>query len=370
MQRETSELLTDLEAFMSRFVAFPSPHYPPAVAAWVLHAHTIDAWESTPRLAILSAEKQSGKTRLLEVLDLVVPDSRRLASMSAASLFRLIDAKRPTVLLDEVDAIFSKTSDSYEDLRGMLNAGHRKSATIGRCVGEGANLSVKEFRVFCAVALAGIGWLPDTVMDRSVVLRMKRRAHNERVESFRLRKASIDAKPILRRCTAWAGKAEPQLRKAEPDMTPLEDRPADVWEPLVAIGDIAGGDWAARIRAASVAMSESRQEVESHGIHLLRDCRSIFASSGTDRLSTAQLLPLLHALAESPWADLHGAQLSNRQLARLLRQYDVRPKKIRFSRDDVAQGYTITSFHDAWQRYLPPAEPPSDAEQSEQAEPT
>jgi len=169
-----ADVLDELAATLSRFVVFPGAEHRDAVALWVAHAHVVEAFESSPRLALLSPEPASGKTRTLEVIELLVPRPMHALNASTAAVFRSIDSDRPTLLLDEVDAIFGRrTGDENEDLRALLNAGHRRGTTIPRCVGK--SMEVKRFPVYAALALAGLGDLPDTLMSRSVIVRMRRR---------------------------------------------------------------------------------------------------------------------------------------------------------------------------------------------------
>ena len=172
-------LLDDVHDFIRRFCVFPNEHCLTAVTLWAAHTHMVEHFHTTPRLALLSPDPQSGKTRVLEVLDLLVPNSMLSISASPAAIFRSLDQQQITLLFDEVDAIWSKRGkdDNHEDLRSLLNAGYKSGATIPRCVGN--NYEVRHFKVFCAVALAGLGELPDTIMSRSVIIKMKRRAQNE-----------------------------------------------------------------------------------------------------------------------------------------------------------------------------------------------
>lgn len=167
-----AELLVEVAEALRRFVAFPSPAALTAVTLWAAHAHAVEESESSPRLALLSPEPGSGKTRCLEVLELLVPQPLHALSASPAATFRTIEAERPTLLLDEVDAIFGHAHKDDENaaLRALLNAGHRRGATIPRCVGPSHD--VRRFPVYAAVALAGLGDLPDTLMSRSVIVRM------------------------------------------------------------------------------------------------------------------------------------------------------------------------------------------------------
>jgi hypothetical protein len=361
-------LLDDVETFVARFCRFPTTEALTAVVLWLAHAHVVDAFDSTPRLALLSPEPGSGKTRALEVAELLTPEPMHVLNASTAACFRSLDSNpRPTLLFDEVDAIFGRfgNSEEHEDLRGLLNAGHRNGATIPRCVGT--QHEVKRFPVFAAVALAGLGDLPDTLMTRSVVVRMRRRLPSETVEPFRHRLHEPDGHAIRERLAAWADAVRPRLADAWPEMPPgIEDRPADVWEPLLAVADAAGGAWPERARTACLALAGAALTREaSLGVRLLRDLREVFGEAR--QLPTSAILDRLHALEEAPWSDLRGQPLDPRGLARMLGQYDVRSTKIKVDGRSL-NGFRSVDLHDAWTRYVPST--PEGAELPEPPEPT
>jgi Protein of unknown function (DUF3631)/Domain of unknown function (DUF3854) len=356
-------LLADVEAFVRRFVAFPSEAAVVAVTLFAAHTHAAGAAESTPRLALLSPEPGSGKTRTLEVLDVLAARPMHALNASVAAIFRSIEKSRPTLLIDECDAIFTKRGkdDTNEDLRALLNAGHRKSATIPRCVGPA--YEVHEFPVYAPVALAGLGDLPATLMSRAVVIRMKRRAPREVIEPFRERAARKDGGPLALRLAAWAEQAGPGLSGAAPDMPEgVTDRPADVWEPLLAVADAAGGDWPKRAREACTELVGAAEDGQaSLGVRLLTDMWAIFGIyeagqpvriSTEEQLFTAVILDRLRGLDESPWDDLRGKALDPRGLATRLRGYEVTSGNIRMG-ERVAKGYRATDLRDAWARYVP-----------------
>jgi Protein of unknown function (DUF3631) len=350
---DAADLLDDLAKMIASYIAFPSEHARDAVALWIVHCHAIDASESTPRLALISPERGSGKTRVLEVVGLLVPTPMHAVNMSAAALYRVVADKAPTLLLDEADTYLGiATSKQHEDLRGLINAGHRRGAKVYRAEVAGKSVKTVEFPAFAACALAGMGDLPDTILDRSIIVAMKRRAPDEQIEPFRERLARPAAEHLRERLSEWADRHISQLRDAWPAMPDgITDRAADVWEPLIAIADEAGGDWPNRARAAAVALNAARAERDpSLGIRLLADCRQIL--NGHDRIRSEEIIARLVELDESPWGDLRGKPLDARGLARRLRKYDVRPGDVRFD-DGVFKGYTREVFHDAWQRYLP-----------------
>ena len=369
-----AELLDDVRAFLSLYVAFPDAHTLAAATLWTAHTHLLDSFESTPRLAVLSPEPGSGKTRTLEVAELLVPDSMLVLSASAASIFRSIEKARPTLLFDEVDALFRGRGrdESAEDLRALLNAGHRRGATIPRCTGP--THDVRRFPVFAACALAGLGDLPDTLMSRSIIIRMRKRAPGEHVRPFRIREAEPKGLELADRLATWAEGVAEDLCHAWPTMPPgVTDRPADVWEPLLGVADAAGGHWPETARAACVELCKvSASREASLGVRLLEDLRTIFDKE--EVLATETILDRLHKLDESPWADLRGKPLDARGLAYRLGKYGVSPTKVTVDNRSV-RGYRVhaTDEHpgpdlfDAWERYLDPL-PPEEAESTERAE--
>ncbi|WP_331452850.1 DUF3631 domain-containing protein [Streptomyces sp. SS162] len=361
-------LLDDVERFHRRFNVFPREAAYVAVALWDAHAHLLDAFDSTPRLAFLSPEPGSGKSRALEVVETLVPRPMLAVNARAAALFRSVSdpAGRPTILFDEIDTVFGPKAGDNEELRGFLNAGHRRSGVTYRCVGDGGNQTVVEFPSYTAVAVAGLGYLPDTITTRSVIIRMRRRARNERVEPFRARLHEAEGHALRERLAQWADQVRDDVAGRWPQMPDgVTDRPADVWEPLLSVADAAGGTWPDRARAACVELVAAARADDkgSLGIRLLTDLRD-HVMAGIDRMPTVAVLDRLCALDEAPWADMNGRPLDSRALAKMLAEYmtsDNTPIKARNIKTagTVLKGYYAADLHDAWQRYCPP--PPAGA---------
>src|SRR5262245_55959702 len=158
------ELFQKVEKFLGRFVCYPSEHAHVANVLWIAHAHCMGAWESTPRLAALSPEPASGKTRLPDITALLVPNPVEAINVSVAYLFRKVASEEgpPTILFDEIDTVFGPKAKENEETRALLNAGHRRGAVAGRCVTRGKTVEREEIPSYCAVTRAGLGWLPDT----------------------------------------------------------------------------------------------------------------------------------------------------------------------------------------------------------------
>lgn len=351
---ETATLIADLTAYINRYVVM-TEQQTTCVALWVLHSHAVDAAEQTPYLNPRSAEKQSGKTRLLEVLELLCPRTFRWTLPSDAVVYRTIEKFGPTLLLDETDAIWSeKNGDKYEGLRALLNSGNRRGATVPRCIGPTHSLEM--FPTFCAKAIAGIGVPPDTVADRSIPIVLKRRRRDEQVERFRLRdgRVSDDAADLEQRCEAWAGRHTDGLRDVWPELPDeLTDRQQDVAEPLLAIADLAGGAWGdwARESLVETLRKGAASADESLRMRLLADTWTVLADSADPWIGTADLIAKLEAIEDAPWGE---PQLTPRKLAWLLKPYEVIPQQHRFPDGANVKGYERAKLEDAWARYLPP----------------
>ncbi|MGX1504631.1 UNVERIFIED_CONTAM: hypothetical protein RKD43_003256 [Streptomyces graminofaciens] len=357
-------LLDEVEQLHRRFNVFPTQAAYVAVALWDAHAHLLDAFDSTPRLAFLSPEPGSGKSRALEIVETLVPQPMVAVNASPAALFRAVSGAegRPTILFDEIDTVFGPKAGENEELRGFLNAGHRRSGVTYRCVGDGSNQSVQPFPSYCAVALAGLGSLPDTILTRSVIIRMRRRAPNEKVQPYRQRIHEKEGHALRDRLARWADQVREQITGAWPEMPEgVTDRPADVWEPLLAVADAAGGDWPGRARAACLELvaAAAQDDESSLGIRLLTDLRdTVFC--GIDRMPTAAIIECLTAMDDAPWVDMGGKPLTPRGLGRLLSGYmtganrPVKARPIRTPGGTVPRGYYAEDLADAWARYCPP----------------
>lgn len=350
-----AEALDAVAGHLCRFVHFARPEHADAIALWAAHTHApLERLEQSPILALTSAVKQSGKTKVLDVLEFLVARPWRITRPSEAVLFRKIDRDQPTVLLDEVDAIFGDKSASTEGVRSIFNSGNRKGTTVPRAVPAGRGFELVEFDVFCPKATAGIGGLPDTILDRAIVIPMERRARSEAIEKLRGRTSSQLGAPLRAALTV--------LMPSIPDLTvadaalPLEldDRAQDGWEPLIAIADAAGGQWPARARAAAIAIFGQRSSTDdSHQLRLLADTREVFGDAPAF-LPTVILRDRLTVLEASPWGDVRGKPITANYLARLLKSFEIRPSRERVAGEhNPVHGYRRSDFEDAWGRYLP-----------------
>jgi len=342
------QLLDDLYRLVSAYCVLPSRECTDAVVLWIATTHCLPAFDYATRLIVRSAEKRSGKSRLLEIIDGCCHHPLRAVNATVAAIFRSLDGERPpTLLLDEADTIFGskKVAEQNEDLRGLLNAGYQRGLPVLRTVGP--QHVPTEFATFAMAALAGIGRMPDTIEDRAVVVTMRRRKPSEAVTPFRLRRDKPHLERMNERLDAWASTILDDLGQADPDL-PVEDRAADTWAPLVAVADAAGGHWPHRARAAAVRLTQDAEDEdaqESLNILLLSDIRSIFDQCGSF-LKSAELCQRLHDIEESPWAQF---ELTPSKLGHRLREYGI---KTAHNSARTQRGYRLQDFTDAFDRYL------------------
>jgi hypothetical protein len=303
-----ARLLAELRAAFTRYVVLPSPQAADAVTLWTAATHAQPAWEHAPRLAVVSPLKRCGKSRLLDVVAETCHAPLITVNATIAAVVRSIGADPPTLLVDEADTLWGtrKQADANEDLRGLLNAGHQRNRPMLRW--DVTSRTAEQLDTFAMALLAAIGELPDTIMDRAVVVRMRRRAPGEQVDPYRTRRDAPPLHDLRDRLAAWARAHLRVLQQAAPAM-PLEDRAADTWEPLIAIADLAGADWPARARhaAATMTAAEAQQEEDtSASVRLLADLRQAFQAADAEALYTSTILEALHRLEDAPWADWYG----------------------------------------------------------------
>ena len=348
-------VLNGVHAALRRYCVLPSTRAEVAVTLWVAATHCTGAFEYAPRLVARSPEKRSGKSRLLEVIDGMVYSPLRAVNATVPYIFRSLAVDPPpTLLFDECDTIFGskKVAEQNEDLRGLLNAGFQRGLRFGRVVGP--NHTPTEFETFAMAALAGIGRMPDTIEDRAVVIEMRRRKADEKVAPYRSRRDRPALENLRDRLSEWADTVRPKLTGYEPPNLGVEDRAADVWEPLVAVADMAGGHWPQSARTAAKAMVLAATEgdvTESLDTRLLADIRHVFADAGSAFLKSADLCEKLSSLEESPWRDL---ELNPPKLGQRLRKYTITTGH---NTAKTERGYRLPDFLDAFARYLPALKP-------------
>jgi hypothetical protein len=339
-----ADVLSEISETLSRYVVLPRGGAD-VLALWCAHTHLFDVFTCSPRLNISSPERGCGKTTLRDVISLFMPRSILTENLSVAVLFRLVDASAPVILADEYDAWLKNN----EELRGLLNAGHRRGAAAYRC--EGDSHEVRAFNAFAPAVLCGIGALPITLHDRSIVLRLERAKQGELSARFDPRR--VDSEEERRRKLArWCADNRERIASADPTLPEsVFNRQADNWRPLFAIAEAASGDWPKRCADAFAKLSSQNDaDSESLRVNLLADIRQIFTS---ERMFSKDVIDTLKEMAERPWPEVcRGKPINERWLARNLAGFGIHSKTLRIV-GDRAKGYEVADFREAFERYLP-----------------
>ena len=347
------QLLHEIYATVRRFIICEKET---AITATLWSAFTwlVDSVEIAPLAVITAPEKRCGKSQLLNLIGKLSHRPLVAANIGAAAVFRVIEAHSPTLLIDEADSFFKDN----EELRGVINSGHtRQSAYVIRCVGD--DHEPRQFSTWGAKAISGIGHLAETLMDRSVILDLRRKLPSETIQRLRHAEPGLFDR-LSSKLARFAQDAAPSIERARPALPEeLNDRAQDNWEPLLAIADYAGGDWPQLARHTALRLSGAEQEAVSLSAELLADIREVFEHKRVERIGTADLLQALIDDDLKPWATYNrGKAMSPRQLAKRLDEYGIHSQSIKFGYSDVKRGFRLDQFADAFARYLAPETPP------------
>jgi putative DNA primase/helicase len=344
-------LLDELVAVIKRFIVCDH-HTAVAASLWCTFTWVIESVQVAPIAMITAPEKRCGKSQLLNLMGKLVRNPLVASNISPSATFRVIETYRPTLLIDEADTFFKDN----EELRGVINSGHtRQSAYVIRSVGD--KHEPQQFSTWGAKAISGIGNLPDTIMDRAIILTLRRKLPDETVDRLRHAETGLfeTLASKLARFSCDAADAIANARPALPDS--INDRAQDNWEPLLAIADYVGGAWPTQARATAVKLSGGDYISPSLSSELLADIKEVFDSRGTDRISTTELIEALCADDEKSWATYNrGKPISPRQFAIRLKEYGIKSKTVRIDYK-TPRGFEREQFEDAFLRYLSP--PPS-----------
>ena len=269
------------------------------------------------------------------------------SNITPASLFRVIEKYKPTLLIDEADTFI----ESSEEMRGIINSGHtRPTAYVIRSIGD--NHDPKRFSTWAAKAIAKIGKFPETIHDRSIVIELRRKLDGEVTE--KLRHADPELFNLLRsKLKRFANDNMENLSASRPEIPAnISERAGDNWEPLLAIASLGGDAWKAKALQAIQRLSSYSKVALSAGTELLADIEEIFELNRFDKISSADLIRHLCTNEERPWLTWNrGKQISSRQIANMLNDYGIRSKTIRLGHQTL-RGYELSQFEDAFLRYL------------------
>lgn len=342
-------LAREIQRRLERYIVLP-PGAATMLAIWIMHSYVTDVTDYTPYLWVTSPVRECGKSVLLELLSVMAHNAQLSGGYTAAALYRRI-ARNPatTMLLDEIDARLR--TDGGEAIRGVLNTGFHRSGKMTICVGD--DHEDKDFPTFCPKVLAGIGNMWDTVASRSIPVRMSRASKDELRQLTRIRGDRIrdECQPIRRQLLRWAQDASASLRASDPDVPDvLGARHADVWRPLLAIGDQIGAEWPTELRRSALMLHHGGGDETDYGLLLLGDVRDLLGNENA--IFTEALLSGLVQREDRPWPEYrHDRPITARGVASLLGRFGVKPGTVRVSAA-TGKGYSRDKLAPAFSRYL------------------
>lgn len=300
-------LIDDMEGILRRYVILPEHAYLP-VTLWALATHFGDCFECFPYLVLTSPTPRCGKSRTQEVLEFLTWKPWRGTGISEAALFRMLGGcPPPTLLLDECEYLGrGRQTERAEALNALLNSGYRRGQTVPRCVPKGREFEIVHFQTYGPKCLASIGRLPDTILDRALVISMQRRAPNEHIERFLFSRVASETSAIRDSVkTEMHERAVDVLAtyNAIADLEFLSDRDAEISAPLFAVAQAFCPARVGELRdflTELFGVKSSAQEDESLNLRLLSDIRRVWPE-GSDAVSTAELLASLKQIEDAPW---------------------------------------------------------------------
>lgn len=341
-----AELLNEFAATLGKHTVLP-PESIDAIALWCVYSYSHDCFEISPRLLLTSPEKRCGKTTTLGVIAQLANRALATSNITPASIFRIIEEAKPTLLIDEADTFLGKS----EDMRGIINSGHgRTGASIIRTVGD--EHKPRRFSTWAPMLIALIGLPPETILDRSIAIPLLRKKKGEEIERLNPLDAKFDE--LRAKAMRWSMDNAESLRTSPHEACDwLNDRAADNWQPLLAIANAVGDDWPKRaIAAARKLASTEVADDASTGAMLLADIREIFLETSQPGVASQDICNELAKLDHRPWSEWkHGKVITPRQVAEILYPFGIRPKNIRLTMGQF-KGYAAEDFADAFERYL------------------
>jgi hypothetical protein len=364
------ELADEINSIFRKYVSLPDGASD-ALTLWVLHTYIFNAFEYTPRICIISPEKRCGKTLVLQILESLSFHPLNVSNITAASAFRFIDEHKPTMLIDEADSFFKKS----DELRGVVNAGYKWNGAVLRCVIVGKNIETKKFLCFAPCALASIGRLQDTIMDRAVIITMERKKETESVALLRSRILNDEVCDLRRKCIRFMIDIADEAGQLRPELPSwLNDRESDIWEPLFSIAALISDKWRDKAYESAKILTRAQDDMdkESTRTQLLSDIRTVFAEEKSDWLASKKLIELLNEIDDSPWGDYnHGNGINASYLGFQLRQFRIKSEQV-WRNGIRCRGFGLEMFSDVFRRYLsdpesdcavvPPVEKPDSAQ--------
>lgn len=336
-----NELIAKLEGFVSKYATLAHDYYLLPLVLWIAATHSWESFDCIPYLVITAYVKRAGKTRLMELAQMLSANGRTFSAASAPSMFRALEENKPTMFIDEAE----KLNQENNPAREFLNKGYKRGQTITRVSGN----EVIDFECFCPKCFVLIGDVYDTLRDRSIVVTMRRRSPIEAANETKFRKALVDveAKELRETLHNFITEHQGEIEDAYLNLGTLDflnDRDEEIWSPLFALCKVlAPNRYAELVKAAVDIATEKTAERRSYhelldaeekkandaeaSILLLRDM--LVLTEGKKAIASSELIDRLKEIPTSPWRTFRGTGLTQNDAANLLDQMNLHPKPVR-----------------------------------------
>tara|TARA_R100000808_G_C2152897_1_gene162639 strand:+ start:2980 stop:4260 length:1281 start_codon:yes stop_codon:yes gene_type:complete len=349
------------------FICFQSDNEPIVLTNWVVSTWFYKSFQFTPYIHIFSPTEQCGKSRLLEVLNLM---AYRVTSTNQPSnaVYRLIDSGDLCLFIDEID---KNDNEQRQELIGILNAGYEQSSTgVLRMVGS--NHEPKLFSTFCPKVFSGIGRdkLAKTLRDRSIPIDLQRKAETDQTRRFLKTRHLLEEfeMDITLHLEQLSSEVEEDFNPYFNDDDYLEciellaesnpnDRAVDICAPLLTIASMGSDEWALQTLNALNELTVREPDEQNWKIELLEKCREIMQNNiGQDRITSRELANEVNNFLDSRFVNWNnGNGLNGSNVSKALKDYNIKSKTIRIG-GDTAKGFYWNDFLTAFEKYLPPIE--------------
>jgi hypothetical protein len=348
--------------FLRHFIVLP-PDLLLVVSAWVMAAWLMDIWDRFPHLAITSPEKRCGKTRLLALLELLVPNPCSTCNITLAALCRVVELERATILYDEAP-LGQGVAGFTNGMRDLLNAGIDRNATVRRADSGGG---VRKYSIYSPKVIALVGKLDSILADRCLPVDLERKTNADFVERYYSQFVEPIGKALHDELEKWATSNANQVAEVYRDILPFpinNDRMAELLMPLQAVLQVAAPELLEILESYAVGLDEREGDTMSPGVELLVACREILTENrtvmATGFVPTKMLLKSLLQRDWEPWCHWKGREMTTHALCNLLRPFSIRSDR---NRQQTMRGFFVQDFQKAWDRYLPPL-PPEEASEA------
>jgi hypothetical protein len=349
------ELFDELSTAFKSFIKL-TDEQADAIASWVILSYFVEKPEEQqlldylPILNISSPERQCGKSTLKDLIYELVPRPLNTENCTEAALFRLINAKMPTLLIDESENFIHRP-----ELRTILNGGYQKTGVVHRQGGKTWE-ETQQFSTWCAKCITGIGTLHDTLQSRCITIRLKRKLNTDQV----LRKNIVlkdDPEFFLnlkRKIIRFYLDYNNEILNKQLEMPlELDDRSQNNWEGIYKIASVIDEKCLARIKTASISLGKNALSEDSEGIQLLKDIKEICNDDPeVSAFPSGALTICLNKMEDKQWISYNRHRgIDQSQLSRLLKPYEIHPKQQKIDGRNI-RGYKRDDFEDAFKRYL------------------